>query len=467
MAENRQNKGRNPVGASGKSSDISALDFIKKTALSLSLMLIAGIACLVFIPGKAPDTEALLPTSAPEITAEAAPTPAPTLIPTDAAPPPTETVYPTPSCKPSPASYATIGAIGDIMVMESQIDFARRVGNGGYDFSRSFLPLHELFESVDLMCGNLETTFNGDKITYYDIVRDDGSIRRGCRFSAPDELASNLKQAGFDVITTANNHSFDTGWEGLRKTVEVVRAAGLLQTGTFLSPEDRNAPLITDVNGIKIGIIACLSGTNGHSSALSGEQQSFAFASLRKLSELKSDIERTRAAGAEFIVAFLHWGIEFTHSHSSSQTRTAELLAEAGVDAIFGAHSHFVQPIEWLTVQRDDCETAVPVIYSLGNFISNMSPTPRDYGMFVKLGLKKQGGKVEITDLAYLPLWCFKQQTEDGVLHQVLPCCEDVLSVTAWGPLTEANYDRLRRCREYVADIVGEDAARLMTSVER
>lgn len=87
--------------------------------------------------------------------------------------------------------------------------------------------------------------------------------------------------------------------------------------------------------------------------------------------------------------------------------------------------------------------------------------------MFVKLGLKKQGGKVEITDLAYLPLWCFKQQTEDGVLHQVLPCCEDVLSVTAWGPLTEANYDRLRRCREYVADIIGEDAARLMTSVER
>ncbi|GGK14040.1 hypothetical protein GCM10010965_03800 [Caldalkalibacillus thermarum] len=114
-----------------------------------------------------------------------------------------------------------IMVVGDIMMHLPQIEAGKTAG--GYDFFPFFEKVQPLFEQADLVLGNLETTFGGPERGYSGYPL----------FSAPDELAENLKQAGFDVITTANNHALDSGEQGVIRTIETLEAAGLQSTGTF------------------------------------------------------------------------------------------------------------------------------------------------------------------------------------------------------------------------------------------
>ena len=146
----------------------------------------------------------------------------------------TPTPTPSPTPVPTPA-IITIGAVGDIMIPSAIIEDVK-TEDGLYDFSTLFLPMRDLFESVDLMCANLEVPLAGEKGRYSG-KKDE---RTGLfSFNAPDSILDALKEYGVDLLTTANNHAFDRGIDGLRRTVEVVRAAGFYQTGTYLDEEDK------------------------------------------------------------------------------------------------------------------------------------------------------------------------------------------------------------------------------------
>ena len=146
---------------------------------------------------------------------------------------------PTPSPSPEPEVYrASVGIVGDILMMTSQIQGAKTAE--GYDFRPSFYAMEPLFSSVDIMAGNFECTLAGEAAGYTQRrpvapppTEDDPNPRQPYQtFNAPDELAENLRAVGFDHLTTANNHCLDRGKEGLFRTIETLRAAGLAQTGT-------------------------------------------------------------------------------------------------------------------------------------------------------------------------------------------------------------------------------------------
>jgi poly-gamma-glutamate synthesis protein (capsule biosynthesis protein) len=333
---------------------------------------------------------------------------------------------PTPAATPSPVT-ATLGFVGDIMAMNVQIANAKTAG--GYDFSRSFAPMAAAFSSVDFLCGNFECTLAGEEAGY-SLPRQTAPPATEAnptpkaplqKFNAPDELARDLKNAGFDLLACANNHCMDKGIEGLYRTARVIRAAGMVQVGTYLDPADAASARVADINGIRVGFVSATNLINSGVPSLSAEERTYAVARLSDMDMIAAQIAACRAAEAEFVVAFVHWGEE----HSSAQNKTQEALADAliaaGADAIVVTHPHVVQPIEWRTGERDGKTVRVPVIYSLGNFISNMAQKNVNYGAFVSLTLTKSAaGEVTCTALAYLPLLCYRDE-----VHTVKPCFFD------------------------------------------
>lgn len=403
-------------------------------------------------------------------------TPAPTPVETPA---PTQTpvpvVAPTPEPTPTPAptpQAATIGFAGDILIMQTQVQNAKQA-DGTYDFSGSFAQMQPLFQSVDLMCVNFEGTLAGADAGYSlprpaappPTEADPTPKQPFQTFNAPDALAENLVAAGVDFASTANNHCLDRGYQGLLRTAETLRAAGLVQGGTYLSEEDRFTPRLFTANGITVGLVCAAESLNRNDGLLPKESRGFAVSRLSDDEELLAqEIAACREAGAEFIIAFVHWGSEFETKANSRQEKTAQRLIAAGADAIIGSHPHVVQPIEWVEAERDGESMRVPVVYSLGNFISNMSRPDTDYGMFVRLCLLRgEDGGIACTAVEYLPVLCLKQRLESGkTLHQAVPCYAEATLASAAEPLEEAELKQVQACFMHVTDAVGTDAANLM-----
>ena len=147
---------------------------------------------------------------------------------------------------------------GDIMGHDTQIASALATGEPGYDYKPCFEHLRPYLQEADLVIANLEVTFAGEPYKGYPA------------FSSPDELASALKWAGFDILVNANNHGLDRGQKGLVRTIEVLGQEGLVQTGTFADPDSRLSyyPLIVEKKGIRIALLNYTYGTNGIKTAL-------------------------------------------------------------------------------------------------------------------------------------------------------------------------------------------------------
>ena len=160
----------------------------------------------------------------------------------------------------------------------------------------------------------------------------------------------------------------------------------------------------------------------------------------------------------------MHWGVEFEAEANSRQKKTARRLVSAGADAVVGSHPHVVQPVEWIEAERSGELMRAPVLYSLGNFFSNMSKPDTEYGMFARLRLLRGAdGAVSCTAVEYLPVLCLRQKLADGrTLHQAVPCYADVALSKAAVPLDADAREEIEACYAHVADAVGTDAANLI-----
>lgn len=164
----------------------------------------------------------------------------------------------------------TLAAVGDLLMKGVIIESARRTDRGrkkeSYAFGPIFAKVAPYLRKADLTIGNLETTFSGPR-WFEQGAGKRYKYERKSRFgnpmfNCPDELAATLKQAGFDVLTTANNHSMDGGPFGLKRTLRILDKHGLRHTGTARSREESGRLLIVDAGGIKLGILAYTRGTN-------------------------------------------------------------------------------------------------------------------------------------------------------------------------------------------------------------
>ena len=276
---------------------------------------------------------------------------------------------------------ATIVFAGDAMQHQGQLDAARRT-DGTYDYSTCFADVRDYVTSADYAVVNLETTLGATNFTGYPC------------FCSPDSWATALDDAGFDMMLTANNHTLDRRDKGLKRTVEVLDNMDIDHIGTYRDASARSAtlPMVRDINGIKVGFLNYTYGTNGIK--VTGD----AVVDYIDRSLIKRDIANTRAAGAEIIVTAMHWGEEYKLLPNASQRSLADFLVAEGVDMVIGGHPHVIQPIE---VRDNPSGGKSLIVWSLGNFISNMKTRDTRGGLMVKATIARQDGKAGFKEAEY------------------------------------------------------------------
>jgi poly-gamma-glutamate synthesis protein (capsule biosynthesis protein) len=304
---------------------------------------------------------------------------------------------------------ATIAVVGDIMCHKGQLSTAYQSEKGSYDFTLLFREVEPYLKSTDLTIGNLETTLAGKGLGYSGYPR----------FNSPDELARDLKAVGFDVLTTANNHCLDKGEKGLLRTLEVLDANGLYHTGTFASKEERK-PLLIEINGIRIAILAYTYGTNGIPIPKSKDY----LVNLIDLEQAQQDISKAKEEGADFIIASLHFGTEYRRTPTEEQRGIAQQFFAMGTDIIFGSHPHVLQPMEkGKRINNDGTETETFIIYSLGNFISGQRDRYTDSGVILNVEIEKDfaANKTSISCIDYIPTVVQRYSDRNRIKYRVLP----------------------------------------------
>ena len=379
--------------------------------------------------------------------------PSPALTETTVAP---ETVPTTMATLPPPAltATATIGAQGDLLMHEPVISSGRK-SDGSYDFSYLFQYISEYVKTLDYAVLNLETTFGGPSYPY----------QGNPEFNCPDTMADALKDAGYDMILTANNHASDTYVSGILRTLEQLRSRDLATLGTMLSNEEQKYEIV-DVNGIRIGMLCYTYATN----ELSEGQPSLNHRSFVKtkgivnyfletkidhfLTEVEDHITNMKADGAEAIVFYIHWGKEYITQANSLQEGIAQRLCDLGVDVIIGGHPHVVQPVEYIESTVDPDHSAL-CIYSVGNVVSNQmkgvdpafkSGHSEDGVLFSVTFGKYDDGTIAITAVNALPTWVNRNTNSGSRRYDIIPL--DISRIDQWQQLYGLTDEQLVSAQE-------------------
>lgn len=268
--------------------------------------------------------------------------------------------------------------VGDAMAHGPQLRAALQP-DGTYDFTPCFDALRTEISGADYAVVNLETPVSGGNYSGYPM------------FNAPDSYVDALRDAGFDLFLTANNHTLDRGDAGLKKTIHLLDSLGLDHLGTYVNATERSRrlPMIAEVKGYRVGMLNYTYGTNGL------KAKADVVVDYIDRDVIAQDVKALRNAGAEIIITNMHWGEEYHLQPVASEKSMADYLTSLGVDVIMGSHPHVVQPVETRT--NPITGTPVQVIYSLGNFISNQQDTNSRGGLMVKLRLRRHGGKVTVS----------------------------------------------------------------------
>ncbi|MDD4780016.1 MAG: CapA family protein [Tissierellia bacterium] len=335
----------------------------------------------------------------------------------------------------------TLSATGDIMFHPSQIDGAYDKLSNSYDFRKSFKYVKNIFEDADIAIANFEGTTAGDEVYAYQGYP---------LFNAPDEVLDAIKEAGIDILSTANNHSLDTRKAGIIRTVEEINNRGMDNIGTYVSkPESR--VLIKDVKGIKLGFISYTEMVNGLESVISPEDLD-KMVNIIDEEKLIEDINYAKEQNVDVIVAYFHWGNEYARIQNERQEALADMLFKEGVDIILGSHPHVVQPSKTIDYEGEKKF----IIYSMGNFISNQrietltpygvtNPQYTEDGVIINIEIEKKGetGEVSIKNIEYIPLWVYKGTGENGnTEHVVYPIMDYIEN-------EDLNYYKDRMNRSY------------------
>ena len=402
-----------------------------------------------------------------------APTEGPTIATEPEAPTETETEPPT-TTMPEPehvVSTATILSTGDL-VMHIPVVNTGLQSDGSYNFDSIFRYITDYVNAADYSVVNLETTFAGT---------DNGFPYAGYpRFNCPDALANATKSAGFDMLLTANNHSFDTTLVGYKRTLEVVRELGLETLGTYLSADEQKWT-IEEINGIKVGMLCYTYATglgpkgtprlNGNAEiGEAGICNYFTYDNLPAFySEVQGYLDEMKAAGAEATMIYMHWGVEYVLAPNEYQTAMAQKLCDLGFDVIIGGHPHVVQPVDLLQ-SNDDPDHKTVVLYSMGNAVSNQrmgnissisTPHTEDGILFSVTFSKYSDDTVYLENVSAIPTWVNLNSNNGSRQYNIVPLDDSIRS--EWMSkfnMTENEYNSAQRSYDRTSQLVDEGIAK-------
>jgi len=275
---------------------------------------------------------------------------------------------------------ARIMLIGDLMCLSAQQGAVRR--GGVYDFNSTFSIVKDIFAKSDFAVGNLETLISHSNA----YSGESKSVNGNPNCNGPATYLDAVRYGGLDAVVLANNHSGDGGISGVYDTLAQVDKYRLARTGVFGSGREQRFMLV-DINGIKVGIASYTGHVNGRARTIPAEMHD-TMLNFYTPEKAQADVAAMKQAGAEYIIVYMHWGTENTHSVNAAQREQAQQLADMGVNFIAGSHPHCLQEAEILT-SADGRE--VICIYSLGNFVSSMGRPINNDTIIIDLELTREG----------------------------------------------------------------------------
>lgn len=326
---------------------------------------------------------------------------------------------------------ATVVNTGDLLLHNPLLNGAKKA-DGTYDFSAFFPNIKKYFTDADYAVANLEVTLGG---------KESGEYKGYPNFNVPDNFIDECKNSGIDLFLTANNHCYDTGLYGLKRTVKVLKEKNAEFLGTKEQESDHTY-IVKDINGIKIGMICytyenkCdVAGRKSINGALISTEanpliNSFSYQNLDGFYQnAENAVASMKNDGAECIVFYMHWGDEYRLKQNDYQKNIAQKLCDIGADVIVGGHPHVVQPIEMLTSSDSSRQTVC--LYSMGNAISNQrleelsaecpGGQTEDGVLFYYTFTKYGDGRVKLTATDIIPTWVKKTGERYKAQYTVYP----------------------------------------------
>jgi poly-gamma-glutamate synthesis protein (capsule biosynthesis protein) len=293
------------------------------------------------------------------------------------------TVTPRENPAAKPANSFTVVATGDVLIHPALTEQAEEDGGGTRDFTPLFAGIKPVIEAADLAICHMEVP----------LATADGPFQGYPLFYAPPEVADAVAATGYDTCSTASNHTFDHGADGARTTLDALDAAEIGHTGSARTEEEANESLVTEVNGVKVGQVSFTFDYN-----LGTEEPEPWMGNEITVDGVLDAARKARAAGAEVVIASLHWGIEDQHEPTDDQRSTAEqILADPAVDLIVGHHAHVVQPFEKFGDKW--------VAYGLGNSVAKHEE-PRgttEEGLIARFRFTKSDAGWRVDKAEYIP----------------------------------------------------------------
>ena len=250
----------------------------------------------------------------------------------------------------------TIGMIGDILLHNPLYTY------DNYDFA--FAAVKDRLTGIDFLLANQESMPGGVEL----------GLSGYPSFNSPKHIIRDLKKAGVDMVSIANNHAIDLKEAGLRKAISNIKEYGMPYVGAYTSSEDKKKNRIVEVDGVRIGVLSYTHNTNGNPIPRGKEY----LVSVTEQQQMREEIVHLRSL-VDVLVVSMHWGTEYQLTTSEEQEEIARLIADAGADIIFGHHPH--------VLQKYDEAGKTKVFYSLGNFYSAQQFDSTNVGGIAKVSV--------------------------------------------------------------------------------
>lgn len=286
----------------------------------------------------------------------------------------------------------SFSVVGDLMVHSTQFRYAQ-IDSTHFNFNPVFKYVKKYLSSADFTMGNLETVTAGKEIGWKGYPK----------FNTPDDFVTALKNAGFDVLFTANNHALDQGELGVERTIKTIKKNGMENVGTY--PKGNRNYLILYKNYIKIAILAYTYGTNGFSLP---DSSRYAINVIRRKKLRKDLLNVRKEENPDLTIVYFHFGDEYNREPSDFQLDYVNYAFRYGADIILGSHPHVIQPVVFWKNKKNF--TGRFVAYSLGNFISNQTWRYSDCGVIMNFIITKNFKKdsLYLKKINFLPTWVYK-----------------------------------------------------------
>lgn len=338
--------------------------------------------------------------------------------------------------EPDPVRLSFVG-MGDNIIYGCTYRQAEN-SDGSYDFLPLYDKVSSFIKEADIAFINQETPMCGEKYGYHSYPQ----------FNSPQQAGRDLVKLGFDVITFANNHMADMGYEGkscVSDMIDFTDTLDALIVGLYRNEEDFENIRVYEKDGVKIAFLAYTYGTNLYKKQTQPQRIEGAYLPVYDEETVKRQVSKANGL-ADLVIVSIHWGTENTHTVNEEQEQYAQLIADCGADVILGHHPHVIQKIQWLTGQNGNKTLCY---YSLGNGLNAQDLLKNMIGLTASFDIVKDKDGAHIENASCIPT--FNVMTPNYKNISLIPLSE----------LTESIADR-HHCNSHDQKVTVEKAYKIV-----